>query len=57
MYLFFKDSALCCAYKNYVVTDLNVKLEFRGQHYNMLDEHSEKWEIAENGRVAKSGTG
>lgn len=54
MYLFFKDGALCCAYKNYVITDLNVKLEFRGQHYNMLDEHSEKWEIAENGRLAQS---
>ncbi len=54
MYLFLKDDKLCCAYKNYVVSDLSVKLEFRGQHHNMLDEKNGAWTISENGRIAKS---
>ncbi len=54
MYLFLKDGALCCAYKNYVISNLGVKLEYRGQHYNMLDEQNGAWDLYENGRVAKS---
>ncbi len=54
MYLFFKDDKLCCYYKNFIVSDLGVKLEFRGQHYNMLDEKNGAWTIEKNGKLAKS---
>lgn len=54
MNLFFKNNALCCMYKNHVISDLSVRLEYRGQHYNMLEVKNGDWEIAQNGRMAKS---
>ena len=54
MYFFFKDNKLCCYYKNFLVSDLGVKLEFRGQHHNMLDEKNGVWTIEKNGQLAKS---
>ena len=54
MYFFKQQNSLCCKYKNYIFSNLSVKLEYRGQHYNMLDETNGEWELSQDGRVAKS---
>ena len=54
MNLFKKDGKLCCHFQKYSVNDLSVSLEYRGQHYNMLEVKSGEWEIIGNGSTAQS---
>lgn len=52
---FYKNNgALCCAYKNYEIANLYVRLEYHGTKYNVLYVDSGEWELMKNGNYAVS---
>lgn len=54
MYFFIQNGKLCCEFKNSAVTDIAVRLEYRGDKYNMLEIKSGEWQLFANERKAKS---
>lgn len=52
MYFFLKEDSLCCKYKSKTVSDLSVRLQYQGEHFDLLSINSNKWTISDNGRFA-----